>query len=146
MYLLYIIITLLFSSCATIINGPDQKISITSEPAGADIAINGVEAGKTPATFRIIRAKDHIITLSKEGYHVHNEELTRQISSVSVLYLLPGGLVSAAVDAAQDNGAIYCFKDKVAIELKPLFDPETVIVQQFQLLRNLQELDIKNKG
>ncbi len=136
MNLICLVICLLFSSCATIINGHDQKITIKSEPAGADIAIDGVEIGKTPTTFRIARATDHVVSLSMEGYHVHNEDLTREISGVCAFYILPGGIASLAVDTAE--GTIYCFKDEVSVELKELFDPDTIIAQEFRLLRNLQ--------
>ncbi len=136
MYLICLVICLLFSSCATIINGHHQNISIVSEPEGAEIVIDGQEAGTTPATFRFERAKDHVVSLYKEGYHVHNEDLIREISGVTALYILPGGLASLAVDTAE--GTIYCFKDEVSVELKPLFDPDTIIAQEFRLLRNLQ--------
>ncbi|MBS0638200.1 MAG: PEGA domain-containing protein, partial [Verrucomicrobia bacterium] len=129
-----------FTGCATIINGPDQKVTILSEPPGAHIAINGVEAGYTPATFKIIRAKDHVVTLSMEGYHTHDEELIRQLSGVTAFYILPGGLASMAVDSAQ--GTLWCFEDEVKVELKELFDPDTIIAKQMKLLK---QLDVKNE-
>ena len=135
MHLILVIICLLFSSCATIINGPDQKVTIVSDPSGADIEINGVEAGKTPATFRILRAKDHEITLSKEGYHVHTVKLERELSPIVALYILPGGLASAAIDTAQ--GTIYCFPDDVNVEMLPLFDPAFVVVSHINLLKSI---------
>lgn len=135
MYLIFVVLSLLLTSCATIINGPDQKVSIYSDPAGADIEINGVEAGKTPATFRIKRAKDHVITLSKEGYHNNTTALTRSLSGVSVLYLLPGGLLSMAVDSAE--GSAFCFPDEVSVELKELFDPATVMTAHLDLLKSV---------
>ena len=135
MHVMLLVICLVFSSCASIINGPDQKVTILSEPSGADIAINGVEAGQTPATFRIIRAKDHVITLSKEGHHIHTVQLVRAISGVSLFYLLPGGLISAAIDSAE--GSIYCFDDEVNVQLKELFDPSTVLVEHLDLLKSL---------
>lgn len=135
MYLLLILSCLLCSGCATIINGPDQKVTILSEPSGADIFINGQEAGKTPATFRMLRAKDHVITLHKQGHHVHTVELVRALSGVSVFYLLPGGLISAALDSA--DGSIYCFDDEVNVQLKELFDPSTVLTEHIDLLKSL---------
>ncbi len=137
MYLIFVVISLLFSSCATIINGHDQKVTILSEPEGADITINGVEAGKTPATFRIVRAKDHVICLSKEGYHVATAELTRSLSGVSIFYLLPGGLLSLAIDSQE--GSVYCFPDKVDVMLKKLFDPDTVIAMHIDLLKSITQ-------
>lgn len=135
MRVLLVLICLVFTSCASIINGPDQEITILSKPSGADIAINGEEAGKTPATFRFIRAKDHVVTLSMEGYHVHTTELNRELSGVAAFYLLPGGLLSMAIDSGQS--AAYCFADKVDVELMPLFDPATVMASHIDLLKSV---------
>lgn len=141
---MFVIICLLFSSCATIINGPDQKVTILSDPAGADIEINGVEAGKTPSTFRIVRAKDHEITLSKEGYHVHTVKLERSISAVSAFYILPGGLLSAAIDTAE--GSIFCFPDDVNVAMLPLFDPDFVVTSHINQLKSAATMQVECKG
>ncbi len=136
MRLIAIFICLVFSSCASIINGPDQEITILSKPSGADVAIDGEEVGKTPSTVRILRASDHVVTLSMEGYHVQTTELTRELSGVSVFYLLPGGLLSMAIDSSK--GAAYGFIDKVDVELMPLFDPATVVASHIDLLKSVR--------
>ena len=138
MHLILLLTCLLFTSCATLINGHDQKVTILSEPSGADIAIDGVESGTTPASVRLLRAQDHVITLSKDGHHVHTYDLVRSYSGVSVFYLLPGGLISAAVDRAK--GTIYCFEDEVNVQLKELFDPSTVLTTHVDFLKSLSDI------
>ena len=135
MQIMFVIICLLFSSCATIINGPDQKITVLSEPSGADITINGEEAGKTPKSFRVVRSKDHLICVSMPGYHTEVTELKRELSKVSLLYLLPGGLISMAIDSTQS--AAFCFPDTVDVTLKPLFHKETVLAAHMRLLQHV---------
>lgn len=131
-----IALSLLFcSGCASIINGPDQKVTILSQPEGADILINGQEAGKTPATFMIVRSKNHEISVLKDGYHAETVQLKRSLSPVAIFYLLPGGLVSFGVDATQ--GSQFSFPDRVDVALKPLFHPQKVISQHLDLLKSL---------
>lgn len=108
---------LILSSCASIINGPDQKVRILSDPPGADITINGQLAGKTPAAFKLIRSKDHVIGLTLEGYIPQSKEVKRTLSGVAIFYLLPGGLLSFGVDATQ--GSQFCFPDEVHMKLDP---------------------------
>lgn len=55
------------ASCAMMVGDKNAPISILSNPPGADIFIDGRNYGKTPATLDI-EAKNHIVTLTKEGY------------------------------------------------------------------------------
>jgi hypothetical protein len=118
MVVILISILLILSSCASIINGPDQRVRVLSDPPGAEIKINGQVAGITPATFKLIRSKDHIISVSKEGYLEQSKDVKRSLSGVAILYLLPGGLVSFGIDATQ--GSQFCFPDQVHIKMPPL--------------------------
>ena len=68
----------LFNSCATLLFGTHQKVSINSTPSGADIYINGIAANKqTPNTVLIKRRvkpteynkkNQYNYLLTKEGY------------------------------------------------------------------------------
>jgi len=55
------------SSCAMIFNDKLDKITIESNPSGADIIIEGRNYGKTPRTLNII-PKEYDITVKKAGY------------------------------------------------------------------------------
>ncbi len=58
---------LLLTSCAYLFNDKMVEVGIDSNPSGADIIIEGVNYGKTPAVIKI-EPKDYIATLNKEGY------------------------------------------------------------------------------
>lgn len=60
-------VLLFSSSCAMMFNDKEVEVKISSNPAGADIFIEGRSYGKTPATLKII-PKDYIVTLTKQGY------------------------------------------------------------------------------
>ncbi len=76
-----IIIAILLSSCATIMNSSANKSAIiNSEPSGASVLINGSEVGTTPYTFNLADhpADKHTLMLEMEGY----EPLTQDIVTV----------------------------------------------------------------
>ena len=55
------------SSCAFLFNDKEVELRIDSNPAGADIMIDGVHYGKTPATLKL-EPRNYIAVLNKEGY------------------------------------------------------------------------------
>ncbi len=55
------------SSCAFLMNGKNVDVTINSNPAGADIVIDGKSYGRTPATLNL-EPKNYIVVLTKEGY------------------------------------------------------------------------------
>jgi hypothetical protein len=132
-YVCILMITLLISSCATIINGKTQTIDVTSKPSGAVVEVDGLPAGVTPLKLKVPRNKDHTLHLFKEGYYFNTTKLKRTISGVVVFYLLPGGLVSFGVDASQ--GSLFKFQDSVSVFLHPFFDPRIVMAMELAILK-----------
>ena len=55
------------SSCAVLTGDKNDTVSIASIPSGANIFIEGVNYGQTPATIKI-EAKNSTVVLTKEGY------------------------------------------------------------------------------
>lgn len=96
----YLILSLvLLSSCATIINGPTQRVPLTSFPAGAMVEVDGCYVGHTPLTVSVARNMDHIVTFSKEGYVPQTYQLTHVMSAAVAGNIIAGGLVGWGVDA-----------------------------------------------
>ena len=56
------------SGCATILNDDTRMVTIQSNPPGAQIIVDGVPAGVTPATIPMSNADDHQIVLNAAGY------------------------------------------------------------------------------
>ncbi|MCH5598515.1 PEGA domain-containing protein [Niabella ginsengisoli] len=50
-------ISVLLTSCATIISGSKQKVNFTSSPSSATIYIDEVEIGSTPLEMRLQRKR-----------------------------------------------------------------------------------------
>jgi hypothetical protein len=54
--------------CAVVTHGLHQKVDIASAPAGATVLVDGAEAGRTPLTVNLARAKSHRVELRKPGF------------------------------------------------------------------------------
>ena len=76
------------TSCATIISGTSQAVSIDSNVEGATVAIEGNVVGATPFTGKIRRQKEAIALVSKDGYEAQPVTLTTSFNPVAVLSIL----------------------------------------------------------
>ncbi|MBI4659038.1 MAG: PEGA domain-containing protein [Verrucomicrobia bacterium] len=89
--------------CATITRGTTQALVIESEPSGASVELSTGLRGKTPATFKVKRSENLVVTISKAGYETVTVNVIAQMSGAGGAGLagnvILGGLIGAAVDA-----------------------------------------------
>jgi hypothetical protein len=87
--LVIFLVFFLFSSCATIINGGNQRIRVKTEPGGAEVYVNGKLKGITPCDISVKRRqkksqynkKNELnYVLKKEGYEESRFNSQRKIS------------------------------------------------------------------
>jgi hypothetical protein len=57
------------ASCANIIHGKTEEISVESDPAGATVVLNNGMSGVTPFMIQVPRERDLIFHYSLDGYH-----------------------------------------------------------------------------
>jgi hypothetical protein len=122
------VLMLLFSGygCATVINGTTQKIPIATEPTGADCIVAGDSTRyTTPCTVELKRKQDHILNLSKDGYHSESVEIKHTMSGAVVGNVLVGGIIGIGVDAAS-GAACKLIPETVNITMKALPKQEPV--------------------
>jgi hypothetical protein len=84
--------TLTMSGCATIANGRQQNVLVTSEPSGADVLLNGESVGTTPATVRMRRRGPAELELRKAGFTTEAVSVPRRVSrwvAVNLIYFNP---------------------------------------------------------
>jgi streptogramin lyase len=85
-------------------------LTVTSSPSGADIFIDGVQVGTTPATFANILPGAHSITVTKIGYYGYYSDITvasGESSAVAVSLLsLGGGTGTISVRSDPAGGSI----------------------------------------
>jgi hypothetical protein len=56
------------SSCATLLKGTKDEITVVSDPSGAQVTVNENQEGPTPVTFTVPSKQDLTITVAKAGY------------------------------------------------------------------------------
>jgi hypothetical protein len=96
----------LLTSCATILEGSRQEVSIHSNPAGANIFINGENKGATPRTILMKRKiSARTVVLSIDGYENYEVNTKRKLNGYFFGNILLGGVIGMAIDAA--TGAMY---------------------------------------
>ena len=96
------------ASCATLMQGTSQELSIGSSPTGARVIVDGAEAGKTPFVASLKRKDKHVIRLEMEGYKPYELALSRATSGWVWGNLVFGGLPGLAIDAI--TGGLYKLK------------------------------------
>ncbi|HVP06380.1 MAG TPA: PEGA domain-containing protein [Candidatus Acidoferrum sp.] len=60
------------ASCATLLKGRTDEITVISEPAGAKVSVNGEEKGTTPVTFTVPSKEDLNVHVVKDGYRAED--------------------------------------------------------------------------
>ena len=95
----------LFQGCATLIDGPTEHVNVNSQPAGAQVFLNGRKIGVTPATVVVSRWGFHRLRIEMAGYKPLDIPLEKRFSDYAGDNVLIGG-IWIIVDAA--TGAIFC--------------------------------------
>lgn len=100
---------ILLGGCASLLNKGKQDLSITSDPPGADVYVNGAPAGTTPFTYTYDRADGDRVALElrMEGSQSVSTEL-RPVRSNGVL-LADALLLGIPYIADSKSNALYAF-------------------------------------
>ena len=87
----------IFTSCAIILSGTSDEINFTSDPRGADIMLDGLKVGKTPATVKIKRPGfgNKEITIKLDGYEDRTFMLQKEFNTMVICNLAswPGWII-----------------------------------------------------
>ncbi len=109
----------LTSGCATIIKGTTQGIPINSDPSGADILVDGMLVGTTPADVEVKRKRDHLIVIEKKDYAPKSIAVVKNVGGAVWGNIIAGGLIGWGVDAA--SGAQNNLTPKtISVKLEPV--------------------------
>ncbi len=109
-YILLVPFLFLGFGCATMLEGPEQRIVVHCEPStGVDIVANGAKVQLENGSFMLDKTRDtHFVTFDKEGYHSFTHAFNREINPVwpiADLIWLVGAPIAWFVDWA--TGSIY---------------------------------------
>lgn len=104
------------SACGALFNGGPQNVLVSSNPAGAEVWVDGTNRGITPATLQLSKDQNHTITLRRSGYAEQTVTINRRLSTTYLILDILGGLVPVIVDAA--TGSWYVLEtDNVNVNL-----------------------------
>ena len=95
----FVFCVVLLTSCATVFSGNSDDVTITSDPAGALVAIDGVPRGRTPLTVDLEKGNSYSVSVSKDGYEAGYATLTNRVGAGWVILDIFAGLVPVVVDA-----------------------------------------------
>ena len=90
----------LITGCATVIKGTWQSVPVSSDPLGADILVDGMLVGTTPADVELKRKRDHLIVIEKKDYSPKSVAVVKNVGGAVWGNIISGGLIGWGVDAA----------------------------------------------
>jgi hypothetical protein len=139
--LLILFLLIALNGCATIIHGTTQDIGITTDPASADLLVDGQLYYKSPAVITMKRKDDHTVEISHEGYKSQTVEIKGALSWAVAGDFLAGGAIGYGIDAA--TGAQRRLEpEKVEVRLQPLTPQEVSKEGKDSRENKLQQLKI----
>ncbi len=110
-------LALLVASCATIMHGTTQQVSISSTPSSAKVLVDRVPTGDTPVICKLSRNSSHVVRLELDGYVPYEMTISKKVSGWVWGNLVFGGLIGLAVDAV--SGGLYQLSpEQVQAEMK----------------------------
>ena len=108
------------SGCATIFTGSSQQMTVSSQPPGARVFVDGAYTGVTPMTLILKTERDHTVTLQHEGFQDTISPVTREFNPIAALNLF--GVVCWVVDLA--TGALWRFPpNAIYVAMQPVGAP-----------------------
>jgi hypothetical protein len=105
------------SACGALFNGGPADVTVNSNPAGAEVWVDGTNRGVTPATLQLSKGQSHTVTLRRAGYQEKTVVIDRKLSSTYLILDILGGLLPVVIDAA--TGSWYVLgTDEVNVDLQ----------------------------
>ncbi len=116
-------LAVVLGSCATIVEGTDQTLSVSTNPQGArcELTRAGTTIGMvdpTPGSITIEKSQDDIsVICEKQGHQSASRSVSAEFQGMTFGNILFGGLIGVAVDAG--SGAMHEYDPEVHLVLTP---------------------------
>lgn len=109
--------SLLLSSCATLLHSDHQSVRIFSEPGEAKVTVDDRFHLTTAGTVNLSRFTDHTAVIEKEGYEPVTLTIERHMSKQVWwnLWCLPA--IYWCVKSDREDGGFWTFDDDIEVEL-----------------------------
>jgi hypothetical protein len=93
----------LLAGCAAVLGTKQKEFDLRSDPAGAEVYLDGTRIGTTPALVKLSNMKEHTFVFRKEGFKETSCTLTRGTGGGWVIFDVLTGLVPIVIDAATNS-------------------------------------------
>lgn len=105
-----LVILSVLASCASIVSGTKQEISVKSTPTEAEVIVTGsggqvAFTGKTPAVAELPRKSEYDVEIKLAGYQTETVHIAKGFNGWYLGNIICGGIIGLIVDAV--NGAMY---------------------------------------
>lgn len=104
-YILALITSLIFTSCATTITGTKETVFFDSDPTGSILELNGKNVGKTPCSLDLKKNNNYTFVVRKEGFTPQELVITKGFQPIFLGNLAFGGPLGMLIDVL--SGAVY---------------------------------------
>ena len=115
--------SMLLSGCATIVNGSNQSVTVSTDPPGASCRLSRQTETLgaipiTPGSVQVSKSKnDMVVTCEKPGYLTAVVSRSSSFGGATFGNILLGGGVGIIVDAA--SGANYTYPSEIHVAMAP---------------------------
>lgn len=118
-------------SCASIVKGTKQTITINSNVDGATVYLDGIMVGTTPFVGDIKKNKA-ALTIQKEGYKTYTLSLSKSLEPMFFGNIITGGTLGSITDFA--TGAAYTYSpSSYQIEMYKDGESSTAFLQRLEV-------------
>ena len=138
-YLLVPLLALpLLGSCASIMTGSTDTVSVVSVPSGAYFSTNTGVRGYTPMNVSVPASQDLVVDLRLKGYESQSVVVESRMSGWIFGNLIFGGLIGIAIDAVNPDSRTH--DSQVQVQLVKAEGPVEDVGAQEQVT-NTQPVD-----
>lgn len=115
----FVLVCYLNLTACSIFGGSSQGLTVNSEPAGANVLINGTLAGTTPLQHQVPRRGDLTVEVQKAGFKPQSRMTGRKLSSIGIVDVIGGALFLLPLLGLIAPGAWEQDPGAIAVTLEP---------------------------
>lgn len=94
----FLVVFMVFSSCATILAPKEHPLHLYSVPDGAEVIMNGEKIGVTPLNLKLKADKLYTFELKKGGFEDYTTEVGTKVDGKWVVFDVFSGVLPLFVD------------------------------------------------
>ncbi len=102
-FALILVVSFIFTSCATLFKGSTDTVSFSSDPSDTKVYVNGIFLGTTPFQIELKSNHSYTIEFKKEGYGTKTVLLNNSVGAGWIVLDIFGGVIPVIIDAATGN-------------------------------------------